>query len=56
MFTQDVVKAGALEILMNVYKYVGDNVEICIFLAKIISNLSLHTEYLEDIFKSGSYL
>ncbi|XP_008212677.1 protein SERAC1 [Nasonia vitripennis] len=51
--SKDVADAGGLQILMNVYKLVGDNVDICSLIAKILSNLSLHPEYLEDIFRSG---
>ena len=39
---------------MNVYKLVGENIDICTLIAKILSNLSLHPEYLEDIFCSGN--
>lgn len=39
---------------MNVYKLVGDNVETCALIAKVLSNLSLHPEYLNDIFQSGN--
>ncbi|KAL7303931.1 hypothetical protein TKK_0004049 [Trichogramma kaykai] len=51
--SKDVADAGGLKILMNIYKLVGNDIEICAFIAKILSNLSLFPEYLEDIFKSG---
>ncbi|XP_015598964.1 protein SERAC1 isoform X2 [Cephus cinctus] len=51
--SKDIVDAGGLPILMNVQKLVGDNINICILLAKIISNISLHEEYLNDLFRSG---
>ncbi|XP_033221806.1 protein SERAC1 isoform X2 [Belonocnema kinseyi] len=50
---KDVADAGGLAILMNVQKMFGTNLNINVLLAKIISNLSLHSEYLDDIFKSG---
>ena len=49
----DVADAGGLAILMKIQKMFSHNVDISILLAKIISNLSLHSEYLDDIFKSG---
>ncbi|KAJ8680523.1 hypothetical protein QAD02_016310 [Eretmocerus hayati] len=51
--SRDLADAGALQVLLNVYKHLGDNVDICILIAKIISNLSSHPEYLNDIFQSG---
>lgn len=49
----DIADAGGLPILVDVQKMFGDDIEVCIFLAKIISNLSLHQEYLDDLFRSG---
>ncbi|XP_058803275.1 protein SERAC1 [Phymastichus coffea] len=51
--TKDIADVGGLKTLMNVYKLVGDDVEICSLIAKVLSNLSLHPEYLNDIFRSG---
>ncbi|XP_043278487.1 protein SERAC1 isoform X2 [Venturia canescens] len=50
---KDIADVGGLPILIDVQKIFANNMEICILLAKIISNLSLHCEYLEDIFRSG---
>ncbi|XP_014212243.1 protein SERAC1-like [Copidosoma floridanum] len=51
--SKEVADAGGLQILMNVYKLMKDNIELCSLIAKILSNLSLHPEYLQDIFRSG---
>jgi hypothetical protein len=50
----DIVEVGGLKILMNVYKLLGDDNDICILIAQILSNISLYPEYLEDIFRSGN--
>ncbi|XP_034940512.1 protein SERAC1-like [Chelonus insularis] len=52
-FSKDVGKAHGLLILMEIQKKFSDNVDVCILLARILSNLSLHIEYLDDIFTSG---
>ncbi|XP_066591524.1 protein SERAC1 isoform X2 [Prorops nasuta] len=52
-YSQDLVKSGGLLILMKIQKILHKNIDMCILLAKILSNISLHNEYLEDIFKSG---
>ncbi|KAK0085773.1 hypothetical protein PV326_005798 [Microctonus aethiopoides] len=52
-FTRDVADAGGLPVLMDVQKKFSNNINVCILLAKIISSLSLHPEYLEDLFRSG---
>ncbi|XP_011506367.1 PREDICTED: protein SERAC1 isoform X2 [Ceratosolen solmsi marchali] len=51
--SNDIVDVGGLQILMNIYKLLGDNIDICALIAKILSNISLNPEYLEDIFRSG---
>lgn len=52
-YSKDIINAGGLQILQYIYKIFSDNIDICILLAQILSNISLHTEYLDDIFKSG---
>lgn len=52
--SKDVADIGGLKLLMDIYKIVGNNVDVCSLMAKILSNLSLHPEYLEDIFRSGN--
>lgn len=52
-FSRDFADAGGLPVLIDVQKKFSNNINICILLAKIISNLTMHEEYLEDIFKSG---
>lgn len=52
-YSKDIVNAGGLQTLMIVKKMFHDNTSVCVLLAKILSNISLHSEYLEDIFKSG---
>ncbi|XP_014602802.1 PREDICTED: protein SERAC1-like [Polistes canadensis] len=52
-YSKDIVNAGGLEILMLIYKIFSNNIEMCTILANILSNISLHTEYLDDFFRSG---
>ncbi|KAK9310319.1 hypothetical protein QLX08_000325 [Tetragonisca angustula] len=52
-YSKDIIDAGGLPLLMIIKKIFNDNVNICILLAKIISNISLHSIYLQDIFQSG---
>ncbi|KAK2576698.1 hypothetical protein KPH14_005359 [Odynerus spinipes] len=52
-YSKDIVNAGGLQTLMYIYKIFRDNVDVCILLANILSNISLHIEYLDDFFKSG---
>jgi len=49
----DLIDAGALPILTAIQKISSDDVEMCILLARILSNMSLHSEYLETIYESG---
>jgi len=49
----DLINAGALPILTAIQKICNDDVEMCILLARILSNISLHSEYLETIYESG---
>jgi len=49
----DLIEAGALPILIAIKKMCGDDIEISILLARILSNISLHSEYLENIYESG---
>lgn len=49
----DLINAGALPILTAIQKICNDDIEICILLARILSNISLHSEYLETIYESG---
>ncbi|XP_012256701.2 protein SERAC1 [Athalia rosae] len=51
--SKDIAEAGGLKLLMDVQKYYGDDVNICILLAKILSNLSMYDEYLVDIHELG---
>lgn len=53
LFFLDIVNAGGLQILMLIYKIFSNNIDMCIILANILSNISLHTEYLDDFFQSG---
>ncbi|XP_076659101.1 protein SERAC1 isoform X3 [Halictus rubicundus] len=52
-YSKDIVEAGGLPILMMLKKIFNDNINMCILLAKIISNISLHSEYLEQVFQAG---
>ncbi|XP_054013372.1 protein SERAC1 [Hylaeus anthracinus] len=52
-YSKDIVDAGGLPILMMIKKIFKDNINMCILLAKIISNISLHSEYLQEIFQAG---
>ncbi|XP_046831134.1 protein SERAC1 [Vespa crabro] len=52
-YSKDIVNANGLQILMLIYKIFSDNIDMCIILANILSNISLHTEYLDDFFRSG---
>ncbi|XP_024222469.1 protein SERAC1 [Bombus impatiens] len=52
-YSKDIIDAGGLPLLMIIKKIFNDNINICILLAKIISNISLHSMYLQDIFQSG---
>ncbi|XP_017795657.1 PREDICTED: protein SERAC1 [Habropoda laboriosa] len=52
-YSKDIVDAGGLPLLMIIKKIFHDNINVCILLAKIISNISLHSEYLKDIFQAG---
>ncbi|XP_003702109.2 protein SERAC1 [Megachile rotundata] len=52
-YSKDILDAGGLPLLMILKKIFCNNINVCILLAKIISNLSLHSEYLEQIFQSG---
>ncbi|XP_076666289.1 protein SERAC1 isoform X2 [Andrena cerasifolii] len=52
-YSKNIVDAGGLSVLMIIKKVFSDNVDMCILLAKIISNISLHSEYLENIFQAG---
>lgn len=49
----DLINAGALPILTMIQKICSDDVDMCILLARILSNMSLHSEYLEAIYESG---
>lgn len=49
----DLVDAGALPILITIQKMFSDDIEMCILLARIISNISLHSKYLDSIYESG---
>ncbi|XP_011861232.1 PREDICTED: protein SERAC1-like [Vollenhovia emeryi] len=52
-YSKHLINAGALPILTAIQKVFSDDVEICILLARILSNMSLHSEYLETIYESG---
>ncbi|KAL0099697.1 hypothetical protein PUN28_019834 [Cardiocondyla obscurior] len=52
-YAKHLINAGALPILTALQKICSDDVEICILLARILSNISLHSEYLENIYESG---
>ncbi|XP_074094508.1 protein SERAC1 isoform X3 [Cotesia typhae] len=52
-FSRELANARGLSVLMEVKKKFNDNVDVCVLLAKIISNLSLYTELMDDIFRSG---
>jgi len=49
----DLIEAGALPLLMAIKKICNDDIEVCILLARILANISLHSEYLENIYESG---
>lgn len=49
----DMIKAGGLPILMKVQNMFGENLDICILLAKILSNVSLNKDCIQDIYQSG---
>ena len=52
-YSKNIVDAGGLPVLMIIKKVFSDNVDMCMLLAKIISNISLHSEYLANIFQAG---
>ncbi|XP_017887632.1 protein SERAC1-like isoform X3 [Ceratina calcarata] len=52
-YSKDIVIAGGLPLLMLIKRMFNDNINVCILLAKTISNISLHSEHLDDIFQSG---
>ncbi|KMQ95175.1 protein serac1 [Lasius niger] len=52
-YSKHLVNAGALPILTAIQKICSDDIEMCILLAKILSNISLHSEYLNSIYESG---
>ncbi|XP_072746379.1 protein SERAC1 [Anoplolepis gracilipes] len=52
-YSKHLINAGALPILTAIQKICNDDIEVCILLAKILSNLSLHSEYLNSIYESG---
>ncbi|XP_031826616.1 protein SERAC1 isoform X2 [Nomia melanderi] len=52
-YSRDIVDAGGLSVLMILKKIFNNNINICVLLAKTISNISLHSEYLEQIFQAG---
>lgn len=52
-YSKDIVDAGGLPILMIIKKIFNNDINMYILLAKIISNISLHSEYLEEIFQAG---
>ncbi|XP_025993627.2 protein SERAC1 isoform X3 [Solenopsis invicta] len=52
-YSKHLIDAGALPILTAIQKMCDDDVEMCILLARILSNISLHSEYLETIYESG---
>ncbi|KAF7390170.1 hypothetical protein HZH68_012027 [Vespula germanica] len=52
-YSKDIVNADGLRILMLIYKIFSNDIEMCVILANILSNISLHTEYLDDFFRSG---
>ncbi|XP_025158727.1 protein SERAC1 isoform X2 [Harpegnathos saltator] len=52
-YSKYLVDAGVLPILTAIQKICKDDTEVCVLLARIISNVSLHSEYLENIFESG---
>ncbi|XP_011352205.1 protein SERAC1 isoform X2 [Ooceraea biroi] len=52
-YSKHLVDAGALPLLIAIEKMCGDDVEVCILLARILSNVSLHSEYLGSIYESG---
>ncbi|XP_015109817.1 protein SERAC1 [Diachasma alloeum] len=52
-FSRAIAVAGGLPVLMEVQQRFSNDIDLSILLAKIISNLSLHSEYLDDIYRSG---
>ncbi|XP_012227930.1 protein SERAC1 isoform X2 [Linepithema humile] len=52
-YSKHLVDAGALPILITIQKMFSDDIEMCILLARIICNISLHSKYLESIYESG---
>ncbi|XP_008546833.1 protein SERAC1 [Microplitis demolitor] len=52
-FSRNLADAHGLSALMEVKKKFADNIDVCVLLAKIISNLSMHSELLDVIFQSG---
>ncbi|XP_077259175.1 protein SERAC1 isoform X1 [Temnothorax americanus] len=52
-YSKHLIDAGALPILTAIQKICSDDVEMCVLLARILSNMCLHSEYLEAIYESG---
>ncbi|GAB1865692.1 Protein SERAC1 [Camponotus japonicus] len=52
-YSKHLITAGALPILTAIQKICNDDIEVCILLAKILSNISLHPEFLNSIYESG---
>ncbi|GLV44251.1 uncharacterized protein CBL_12453 [Carabus blaptoides fortunei] len=50
---RDIVQMNGLPLLMELYKRYQDNKDIVMSLVKIISNISVYPELLQDIYRSG---
>ncbi|XP_014240974.1 protein SERAC1 [Cimex lectularius] len=49
----DLVEAGGLQLLYDIYQLDSDNYEIKVPLVQIIVEVSYHPEYLQDLFQTG---
>lgn len=52
---RDIVQMNGLPLLMELYKRYKDNTNIVMSLVKIISNVSMYPELLQDIYRSGKF-
>ncbi|XP_012284390.2 protein SERAC1 [Orussus abietinus] len=50
---RDIIDAKGLSVLMDVQKLFPADLDISVLLAEVLSNISIHSEYLDDIFRSG---
>lgn len=54
-YAKDIAELNGLPLLTEIYHRFKDNIDVTATICRIISYLSMHSELLDDLFKSGKF-